>query len=347
MYAAGFPLGDPEYTLTRGIVSKAQGLGETSWASIDYTMEHDAAIQPGNSGGPLVAADGTVVGINYAGGSPTNTEQFFAIDSTLAQKVVEKLKVGDFESLGINGQIVNDEEAGITGLWVLGVAPGSAADDAGIASGDIVTKLNGLPIGEDGSMGTYCDVIRTSGAGKPIDVEVLRFDTSEVLEGQFFGDGPIEPTFSFAEEIEDEVVVDETDTELSRIQRLPVVRRRLRVDHDRCSRRVGRCQYCQAGTRRWKHCAADHRHQRRRPTSARPTRYQALFYSVLGPVPDVAAAIEVFAPEPGACLTDGGLTDYERLRLRRSVSACGPTAAIPGRVGWCSSPCRPTAHTPR
>ena len=56
VYAAGFPLGDPEFTLTRGIVAKAQASGETPWASIDSTIEHDANIQPGNSGGPLVAA---------------------------------------------------------------------------------------------------------------------------------------------------------------------------------------------------------------------------------------------------------------------------------------------------
>ena len=49
--AAGFPLGDPEYTLTQGIVSKADADGESSWASVDSVIEHDASIQPGNSGG--------------------------------------------------------------------------------------------------------------------------------------------------------------------------------------------------------------------------------------------------------------------------------------------------------
>ena len=53
VYAAGFPLGDPEYTLTRGIISKARADGDTSWASLDYVLEHDARINPGNSGGPL------------------------------------------------------------------------------------------------------------------------------------------------------------------------------------------------------------------------------------------------------------------------------------------------------
>ena len=52
VYAAGFPLGDPEYTLTKGIISKARTSGETDWASVDAVVEHDATINPGNSGGP-------------------------------------------------------------------------------------------------------------------------------------------------------------------------------------------------------------------------------------------------------------------------------------------------------
>ena len=70
MYAAGYPLGDPEFTLTRGIVAKAEAGGDlTGTSSIDHTIEHDANIQPGNSGGPLVDADGKVVAVNYAGGA--------------------------------------------------------------------------------------------------------------------------------------------------------------------------------------------------------------------------------------------------------------------------------------
>jgi len=67
VYTAGFPLGDPEYTLTNGIISKANANGETSWASVDAVIEHNARIRGGNSGGPLVTSDGKVVGINFAG----------------------------------------------------------------------------------------------------------------------------------------------------------------------------------------------------------------------------------------------------------------------------------------
>ena len=71
--------------------------------------------------------------------------------------------------------------------------------------GDIVTSMNGLPVGTDGTFKDYCDVIRTAGEGAPIAVEVLRFDTSEVLKGEINGDQPIELAFSFAEEVGDEV----------------------------------------------------------------------------------------------------------------------------------------------
>lgn len=203
VYTAGFPLGDPEFTMTRGIVAKAAAFGDTPWASIDSTIEHDANIQPGNSGGPLVGVDGRVVGVNYAKWDQTGTAQFYAIEAGLAQDVVERLVDGDFESLGINGTAVVDDASGIAGVWVAGTAPGSPASNAGLLPGDIVTMLNGLPIGTDGTMKDYCDVIRTAG-DRPINVEILRFDTQEVLRGELNGDLPLEQVFSFAEEIEDE-----------------------------------------------------------------------------------------------------------------------------------------------
>ena len=118
VYAAGFPLGDPEYTLTKGIISKAHADGETSWASVDGVVEHDARIRPGNSGGPLVTADGQVIGINYAGVDVT--DQNFAINGADAQDVVKNLSGGkDFESIGINGQAVASEDG--TALRYLGL----------------------------------------------------------------------------------------------------------------------------------------------------------------------------------------------------------------------------------
>jgi hypothetical protein len=67
------------------------------------------------------------------------------------------------------------------------VASGSAADEAGIQAGDIVTALESLLLATDGTMSDYCDVIRTQGADAPMSLEVLRYATGEVLKGQING----------------------------------------------------------------------------------------------------------------------------------------------------------------
>ena len=204
VYAAGFPLGDPEFTLTRGIISKASADGETSWASVDAVLEHDATINPGNSGGPLVTEDGRVVGINYAGSNAT--DQYFAISRDEATDVIERLRSGsDVTSLGINGEAVASDADGIYGIWVASVESGSPADGVGIQAGDIITRLEGLVLSTDGTMADYCDILRSNTAEDVLAVEVLRFDTGEVLEGRLNGE-PLETSFSFFQEVGNEVV---------------------------------------------------------------------------------------------------------------------------------------------
>ncbi len=201
VYAAGFPLGNPEYTLTRGIVSKARTGGETSWASVDNVIEHDATINRGNSGGPLVTADGRIVAVNYAGQSETN--QYFAIAQTQALPVIEQLRQGqDYLSIGVNGTAVNDGQ-GLSGIWVSSVKSGSPADEAGVDGGDIITRLENLILAVDGTIADYCDILRTHDADDKLSIEVLRFSTQEVLEGQLNG-RELAQTFSFAQELQEE-----------------------------------------------------------------------------------------------------------------------------------------------
>ena len=201
--AAGFPLGDPEYTLTRGIVSKASAGGETPWASVDAVIEHDARINPGNSGGPLIDENGRVVGVNYAGASDTG--QFFAIAAPLARKITDQLRQGeDVLSLGINGQAVVDEDAGLSGIWVSSVKSGSPASQAGIEGGDIVLRLEDLVLADDGTKKVYCDILKTRGSKAVLKVEVLRDATQEVLAGELNGK-PLEPSFSFAQSFDDQL----------------------------------------------------------------------------------------------------------------------------------------------
>jgi serine protease Do len=216
VYAAGYPASDAntidevDYTLTRGIISSTTASGETSWASVDEVLEHDARIRGGNSGGPLVDTEGHIVGVNYAG--IDESDQNYAIAAADAQPIIDELTAGNnVESIGINGEAVLDEEAGINGIWVASVESGSPADEAGILPGDIITRLEGLDLALDGTMSDYCDVLRTQGSDATMSIEVLRFSTEEVYEGQLNGD-PLTLSFSFAQTYDDEIASDGSDS---------------------------------------------------------------------------------------------------------------------------------------
>jgi serine protease Do len=188
VFAAGFPLGDPQYTLTDGIVSKSTADGETSWASVDSVIEHSAKINPGNSGGPLVSENGEVIGVNYA--VVSSTDQNFAIHNQDAEKVIRVLREGtDVDSIGVNGGAVYGEVSGfpIYGVWVRSVASGSPADKARIKPGDIIYEIEGKPVAQDGTMADYCDVIRSRRSTATMSLTVIRFSDLSLLEGQLNG----------------------------------------------------------------------------------------------------------------------------------------------------------------
>ncbi|MEM7114089.1 MAG: trypsin-like peptidase domain-containing protein [Chloroflexota bacterium] len=202
MYVAGYPLGNPEYTLTQGIISKQQANGETNWASVDHVLEYDATTNGGNSGGPVIDSNGRVLAVHYAGNS--GTRQAFGISNSIAQPIVEQLRQGtDVHSLGINGQAVV-LESGLSGIWVSSVKSGSPAEEAGIRGGDIVTKLEGLVLATDGTMSGYCDVLRSRNASDPMSFELVRYATSEVLTGKLNSFEELATVFSFASELADE-----------------------------------------------------------------------------------------------------------------------------------------------
>lgn len=201
VYAAGFPLGDPEFTLTRGIVAKEKANGKTSWASVSKVIQHDATINPGNSGGPLVDENGKVVAVNYAGNSETN--QYFAISRDDAADLIEQLRAGEnVDTIGINGEAVSDGQD-LSGIWVSSVKSGSPADKVGILPGDILLSLEGISLATDGTMATYCDVLRSHDPADVLAVQVMRFDTQEVLEGQLNG-RELAQSFSFADQLEEQ-----------------------------------------------------------------------------------------------------------------------------------------------
>lgn len=201
IYVAGFPLGDPEYTMTRGIISKDSAFGETQWASVDSVLEYDATTNPGNSGGPVVDGSARVVAVHYAGNS--QTRQAYGIGSAVAQGVVDRLRQGqDVDSIGVNGFAVSDGE-GVTGIWVSSVKSGSPADRAGIRGGDVLNAMEGFVLATDGSMADYCDILRSHLPTDTLNVTVIRYSTQEVLEGQLNG-RQLEQSFSFAQTLDEE-----------------------------------------------------------------------------------------------------------------------------------------------
>ena len=194
--AVGYPLGVTQLTQTQGIVSKTEAPLATSWASVDAIIEHDARINPGNSGGPLIMAMGDpfVLGVNYAG--VAETDQNLAISASVARPLVEVLRTGvNVDWIGINGEAALTT-TGASGIGIYSVAPGSPADRAGVAEGDIIVLVADLDPAPDGTMADYCRVLRTQGPQGVIPIAVLR--GTDVLEGQINGE-PLAFTGSIAD----------------------------------------------------------------------------------------------------------------------------------------------------
>ena len=188
VYSAGYPMGAAEqFTLTRGIVSKDDFPLDTQWAALDHVIEHDARIRGGNSGGPLVDANGRLVGVNYAGDD--SLDYNFAIHRDIAQDAVAELAAGkNVDSLGINAKGWVSEDGSVAGVWVSSVDAGGPADRAGVEPGDLVYKLAGVSVGGDGTLADYCQVLGTQGADATIDLQIYRPATDQLLDGQVNGD---------------------------------------------------------------------------------------------------------------------------------------------------------------
>ena len=161
--AVGYPL-SLETTVTAGIVSaKGRSIDINSRQSqtpVESFIQTDAAVNPGNSGGPLINPQGQLIGINSAIASPTGSYAgySFTIPVNIVKKVVTDLiKYGTTQRayLGIeyarenmsdemkkDKGIKDDEE----GVYIMNVREKGAAANAGLLTGDLITKLNGIPI---------------------------------------------------------------------------------------------------------------------------------------------------------------------------------------------------------
>jgi len=160
-------------TATAGIVSaRGRDIGA---AAYDDFLQIDAAINSGNSGGPVFNAAGEVVGINTAIFSPSGGSVGigFAIPSAQAQDVLMDLREGGVVSRGWLGiaMLPDEQDQGVDGVVVQAVNEDGPAAAAGLMAGDVVTRFAGQPVD---STRTLSRLVGTREAGDEVAVQVLR-----------------------------------------------------------------------------------------------------------------------------------------------------------------------------
>ena len=156
-------------------------------------IQTDAAINPGNSGGALLNMQGQVIGINSAKLASSQVEGMgYAIPISTAEPIIDDLMNRKTRTtvdedkrgyLGISGVDVTSDiskQMGIpTGAYVAAVVDGSAADQAGLKKGDIITKFDGSGVS---SMTSLKELMSYYEAGETVDITFKRADNGEYAE---------------------------------------------------------------------------------------------------------------------------------------------------------------------
>jgi S1-C subfamily serine protease len=179
--AIGNPMG-LHHTVTAGVVSAtARTLRAGSGRLIDDIIQTDAALNPGNSGGPLLNSEGKVIGVNTAIVSAAQG-LCFAVSSNLATYVAGRLimygKVKRAQ-LGVAAQLVNLTPRMIganalktkTGVFVFEIVPDANVDNSQLRIGDIIVELDGKPVA---TVDHLHKLLNEDVIGKPISLSVLR-----------------------------------------------------------------------------------------------------------------------------------------------------------------------------
>lgn len=184
-------------SVTSGYVSALDREVETDEGTYTGLIQTDAAINPGNSGGALLNMNGELVGINEAKSSSTSDgttvdNMGFAIPMSKAEPILEELmneetkEVVDEEDRGYLGVTVTDVTSEYAeyynmpeGICITSVESGSAADEAGLQKGDVITSFNGTSVSTTTELENqmqYC------AAGDTVEVVVQRSENGEYTE---------------------------------------------------------------------------------------------------------------------------------------------------------------------
>lgn len=250
--AIGNPLGLGG-TVTSGIVSALYRNvgpgGVDTGGAYDRFIQTDAAINQGNSGGPMFNLNGKVIGINRAILSPTggSVGLGFATPSEVAAPIISALRQGreiQRGYLGIQFQPLTDDLAASLGVaknsgtFVQTVVPDEAADKAGIEAGDVITKINGQDVTLDN---TLAFIVANIDVGDSVPVEVIRNGQRRRLNVTI-GERPSEEEITnFTQDDEEDFSEQdpamgeqaaETDLGVAAIDLTPNIRRQLRLNAD-------------------------------------------------------------------------------------------------------------------
>jgi S1-C subfamily serine protease len=179
--AIGNPLGF-EQTVTAGVVSAVgRSLRARTGRLVDDVIQTDAALNPGNSGGPLVDSHGRVIGINTAVIMGAQGICFSVASNTALLVLTQILQHGRVRraAIGIHGQQTaiprhiarHAEVAQPSGIRVMEVQPASPAEEAGMRSGDLIIAIEGQTVTGIDDLLRMLDHRRV---GKETAIEVLR-----------------------------------------------------------------------------------------------------------------------------------------------------------------------------
>lgn len=183
--AIGNALGRFSNTVTTGVVS---GVGRSIGAGdpfgneveiLDDLIQTDAAINPGNSGGPLLNSLGEVIGVNVAMSEAAQNIGFAVPINSVKPIIDEFVSNGKISRafLGVNYRIITRDLALLNevpaGAYIQEVVKGSPAEEAGIAQGDIITKIDGKAVD---SQNFISELIRNKKVGDKVSIEVWKGD---------------------------------------------------------------------------------------------------------------------------------------------------------------------------
>ena len=168
-------------TVTSGIISaQARDINTSSLNIIDNFIQTDAAINRGNSGGPMFNTKGEVIGINFAIVSPTgnNIGISFAVPSSTAQPIIEQLiKTGKVQHgwLGVSTRSTDNIAESLklsdgVGVLVSSVENASPAEKAGIKVGDLILKFDGKNINNNKKLPR---IVAETPIDKKVNVEII------------------------------------------------------------------------------------------------------------------------------------------------------------------------------